>query len=339
MIRMPSRRVLVALSSLALLLALTACSDPQSTVDPKSDAADRINDVYILVFWLAMVVMVGVLVGTLVLSLWFRERPGRTARQIHGSTRLEVMWTLIPVVILAVIAVPTLETLIDADEDPPEDALRIEAIGHQWWFEFRYPDLGITTANEMWLPVDRAVDVVLISDDVIHSFWAPQLFGKVDMVPGHENRLPVFTPTEAREEAYLGQCVEFCGTSHANMRFRVFVRSAGEFDAWADRQVSDRAEPSTDLVQQGEQVFTTSACIGCHTIQGTSAAGIVGPNLTHVGGRSTIAAGILDNTPENLRRWIANPDDVKPGALMPRFDNQLTDEQLDALVAYLLSLD
>ena len=216
------RGVLVAsLTLLAVLLA--SCTDPQSTINPRSDHGDVIQSVYTLVFWLGAIVFVAVLLATVVFTFAFRERPGRVAKQIHGNTRLEVVWTLIPVVLVVIIAVPTFEAISKTSgAEAPADALQVTATGHQWWFEFEYPELGITTANEIHIPVDRPVEFTLLSEDVIHSFWVPQLAGKVDLVPGHENGL-WFTPNEARAEPYLGQCAEYCGTlprPHALPRLR-----------------------------------------------------------------------------------------------------------------------
>src|SRR5690606_25621858 len=195
--------------------------------------------------------------------------------------------------------------------DAPDDALQVIATGHQWWFEFEYPEYDLVTANELYLPVDRPVEVVLRSTDVIHSFWVPQLAGKVDMVPGHENRL-FFTPFEAQEEAYFAQCAEFCGLSHANMRFRVFVREQADFDQWVAAQQADAVQPEEGLAAEGAQIFQSSACVGCHTIRGTAAQAQVGPDLTHVGSRTTLASAMMENTPENMARWLLDPPAVKP---------------------------
>ena len=340
-----SRRAIIIIASLvavgivtwALYVAFVdSVYTPQSTFLPESIQAARDRDVYMLIFVLAGIVFFAIMAVTLIFSLLYRERPGQAARQFHGNSRLEVVWTLIPVVIVVIMAVPTFAALSDSAKAPPADALQVVAIGHQWWFEFQYPELGITTANELHVPVDRAVYVTLESKDVIHSFWVPQLSGKVDMVPGHKNHL-WFTPTQARPEAYLAQCAEFCGVSHANMRFRVFVQSAADFDAWAGNAKAARIAPATDIAQSGEQQFTASGCVGCHTVQGNATAvGKIGPDLTHFGGRTTMAAGIMDNTSENVRRWLADPQAVKPGALMPNLN--LSQDALDKLVPYLEGL-
>ena len=330
------RRAVVAVAFLLLALGAAACSDPQTTIDPKSDYADSVQSVYIIVFWLAAIVFVVVLAAVLGFSLAFRERPGREARQFHGNTRLEVLWTLIPVVIVVIISVPTIKAIADTSGSPPDDALVIDVIAHQWWFEFRYTELDITTANEIHLPVDRHVSFKLRSVDVIHSFWIPQLAGKMDIVPGHENEIG-FTPNEPG--TYRGLCAEFCGLSHANMRFRVIVDTAAGFEAWVANEQAGRTEPATTALADGEQLFLSTDCIGCHTIEGTAAAGQIGPNLTHVGARTTIAAGIMENTQENLIRWISNPEREKPGVvLMPAYEAQLSGDQIASIAAYLGSL-
>ena len=339
----PSARVIsLTVVSLAVVLVTTwliwlawdaTVSDPQTTLDPLSDNADAVNDVYTFVTILAGIVMVGVLALVLAFSMVFRERPGHEAQQIHGNSRLEVFWTLIPVIIVVVIAVPTFQVIIDTTGDAPDDSLEVVATGNQWWFHFEYPELGVVTANELHLPVGVPVNVELRSKDVIHSFWVPQLAGKVDMVPGHDNRL-WFTPEVTG--VFLGQCAEFCGTSHANMRFRVFVDTQEDFDAWVAQQRAGAAPASGDLATAGEGIATT-ICAACHEIRGTRAAAQTGPDLTHVASRTTIASGILENNTANLRAWLANPPGEKPGSKMLNLN--LSAEQIDQLVAYLQGLE
>jgi len=339
------RRIAPLVALLLLMGVLAACDAPQSTTELAGSSNEELWGPYRVVLILAAIVFVIVLGLTLGFSIWFRERPGRAAQQIHGNTRLEVVWTLIPVAIVAIISVPTFDALFKINEEPRADALKIQAIGHQWWFEFQYKDADdntiLTTANELHLPEGRQVAFDLRSMDVNHSFWIPALAGKVDMIPGHSNKMS-FTPLEARPEPYLGQCAELCGLSHANMRFRVFVQTPEDFDAWMQDQQAEAATPAGELAAMGEEIFMQSACIGCHTINGTNAQGLVGPDLTHVGSRTTIAAGVLENNAENLARWIHDSADVKPGSLMPPMGvsagGTLTDEQIDAVAAYLLSL-
>ncbi len=303
-----------------------------TTVLPKSDLGQLIYDVFMTISGWAIVIFV-VVETLLLVAVWrFRHRPGRgEPRPVHGHLGLEVTWTLIPVVIVISIAVPTIAAVFRTQAPPPADALRIEVIGHQWWWELRYPDLGVITANELHLPVGRPVSLSLKSADVIHSFWVPQLGGKRDLIPGRVNFL-TFTVREPGE--YPGQCAEFCGISHANMRLLVVAQSPGEFQAWVERLKAPSAQ-AAGAAADGLQAFLAGGCVACHTIQGVSA-GVVGPDLTHFGSRKTLAAGLLPNTPDHLARWLASPPAVKPGALMPKLP--LTEAQISALVAYLGSL-
>lgn len=330
------------------VLALSACGGqfPQSTLDPASGFSSDLADLYGTIFWWALAVFVVVETLLVYAVLRFRARPGQEgeARHVHGHTVLEIAWTLAPAVILVFIAVPTIQTIFKVDGRAEEGALQIEVIGHQWWWEFKYPDFGIVTANELHLPVGQPVALTVTSADVIHSFWLPRLGGKRDAIQGRNTRLAL-TPDSVGE--YMGQCAEFCGSSHANMRARAFVETQDDFDAWVARQLT--SPPPVDslegLVQRGAQVFTSireppnHSCIVCHAIAGM-AYGAIGPNLTHVGSRTTIAGGILPNTPEGLRRWLHNPPAVKPGEIEGRSmpDIDLTEEEIDALIAFLQSL-
>jgi cytochrome c oxidase subunit 2 len=247
---------------------------------------------------------------------------------------MEIGWTLAPALILVVIAIPTIRTifLIDKPTTDP-NALTIEVVGRQWWWEFRYPELGIVTANEAHIPVGRTIDLRLRSADVVHSFWVPKLGGKRDLVPGRENQL-WFTADSVG--VFWGQCAEFCGTAHALMSMRMIVDTPGDFDAWAALNAGDAVRSTDAQARAGQGVFMSNACVSCHTIRGTAAAGTFGPDLTHFGGRLTIGAGILDNTLENLTLWLDSTQHVKPGNLMPEVS--LGDDQIAQLAAYLMAL-
>ena len=332
-----------ALAVAALLvtaLVASACGGeyPQSTLHPTADFGERIDALYRTIFWWPVGVFVVVEAALLFVILRYRERPGSAeARHVHGSTLLEVAWTLAPAIVLVFIAVPTIRTIFETDGTPAEGALEIEVIGHQWWWEFRYPEFGITTANEMHVPQGRPVALWMTSADVIHSFWVPKMGGKRDVIPRRTTRL-AFTPDSVGE--FLGQCAEFCGASHANMRFRFMVDGEEEFAAWvAGQQAPPVATASlTGLAREGAELFANPAklCYGCHVVDGISP-GVLGPNLTHVGSRTMIASGILPNTTEGLIRWLRDPVGEKPGSLMPKVP--LTEEEIAALVAYLRSLE
>ena len=321
-----------------ILLAATGCGGPfpQTTLAPRSDLGAQIDTLFTSIFWWAVVVFAIVEGLLLFVIIRYRARPGAgQPSRLHGHTALEIGWTLAPALILVFIAVPTMRTIFATAARAPAGALRVEVIGHQWWWEYRYPDLGIVTANEIHLPLGRPVELDMTSADVIHSFWAPGLGGKRDLTPGRITRI-AFTADSLGEVA--GQCAEFCGASHAHMRLRVFVESDSAFVAWAARQKSDAAVPARGSeAERGQQAFARGACIACHTIAGLpQARGTVGPNLTHVGSRTTLAGAMLPNTTEWLRRWIANAPSLKPGSLMPAMP--LPEDQMAALVAYLQSL-
>jgi len=330
--------------SFGLAVLLTSCAPPQgapqTTMFPKTEAARSIMDLYTFIFWAAALVFIAVQ-GGIVYTLWrFRSRPGHELPpQVHGNTNLEVGWTVLPALVLLAVAVPTIQTIFFLEAPPavgasgaPGGSLRIEVVGKQWWWEFRYPEQNIITANELVLPVGRTVELTLLSEDVIHSFWVPQLMGKQDVMPSHANGL-WFTPEEPGQ--YFGQCAEYCGIQHAHMRMNVLVYTPQEFQAWVARQQGP-AQPTTELAQQGAEVFAQNACVGCHAIQGTIAQARIGPDLSHFGSRTTLASGILQNTPENLAEWLRDPQAVKPGNKMPTLN--LRPSEVEALVEYLHSL-
>jgi cytochrome c oxidase subunit 2 len=236
-------------------------------------------------------------------------------------------------VILVLIAIPTIKTIWDVDRPARGESLVVQAIGHQWWWEFRYPELGVVTANELHIPVGQQIDVRLTSADVIHSFWFPRLGGKRDVIPGHENQI-WFTADSAG--VYLGQCAEFCGLSHALMKMQLVAEDPAEFEAWVELQRADAVVEDSVQFADGSQAFLQGGCIACHAVRGTIAQGVIGPDLTHVGGRRRIAAGILDNTPENLERWIRHSRELKPGSLM--VVPELDDDTLRRIVTYLQGL-
>jgi cytochrome c oxidase subunit 2 len=303
---------------------------------PVTEWGKEINHVYLITTIICAVIFV-VVAGVLVYALAkFKEKEGDThiPKQVRGNHTLEILWTLIPVVLLIFIFVPTVENVFKHSE-VPENALEIEVIGHQWWWEFKYPSLGVTTANELHLPENTPILFKLTSADVIHSFWIPRMGGKIDTLPGQINTMTFTTPVAEKDggDYYQGQCVELCGLSHALMRFQAVVHKQAEFDRWVE---SHNKAPIvvSDKEKQGQELMATKICITCHTIEGTSAVGQIGPNLTNFGSRQTVAAGIMPNTPESLRKWLKDPPAVKPGSLMPNLS--LTDEEIDALSAYLL---
>jgi cytochrome c oxidase subunit 2 len=257
--------------------------------------------------------------------------------QIYGSTQIELAWTVIPILIVFVLFLTTARILFAIqDQKMPPSALDVDAVGHQFWWEFRYPKLGFTAANELHVPLSTEQDpsitsLNLLSADVVHSFWVPTLFGKIDMFPNQVNHM-WFNPEKAG--MYVGQCAQFCGVEHAKMLLRVYVQTPEDFAAWVKNQQQPGVQDPA--VAEGRQVFESQACISCHVVRGTSANGKFGPDLTHFGSRDTLASGAADNTPANLKLWIQDPDYVKPGSLMPAM--QLSSDQMDKIVAYLETL-
>lgn len=408
----------------ALVLGLAACGGeyPNSTFNPNTEynaAIDALWDK--LLFW-GTLVFVGVETALVYTIFRFRRRPGgATPKQVHGNTALEITWTAIPAVILIFIAIPTVRTIFKTQAKAAPDALQVEVIGHQWWWEFRYPQYGITTANELYLPNGRTANFKLTTFDVLHSFWIPQMGGKRDLVSNRTNYV-WFTPNkDLPSSAWNGYCAEFCGASHANMRFRVFNVTAEDFEKWAAHQkqpaifpvavaapavtgavapvpsgtgstpvllasmqqptaaapaapaaagavaapapaevpvwVFPREKLETEFkhtiptapittaisfdestlakgdATRGKDIYSRSSCIGCHVVKGNPmSAGVVGPNLTHVGTRYTIAGGLYPNDAKHLAYWIKSAPHMKPGSIMPSLGKGVTDPKTKMVV-------
>ncbi|MHB8630874.1 MAG: cytochrome c oxidase subunit II [Candidatus Limnocylindria bacterium] len=284
---------------------------------------------------IAALILVGVSIALVLFAVRYRAGRAGAAQQIYGSQRLEIAWTAAPVIVLAIVFALSVVTLGQigrgATFSSLEPPLHVTVTGHQWWFEFRYPD-GTVTANEAHIPIGVPIELELHSADVIHAFWVPELGAKMDMIPGQTNVLRLFT---ARPGTFGGACAEFCGVEHAWMRIRVVAEARGAFDRWLSAQAAGRVVPHGPAAD-GERVFLTNVCSSCHAIRGTRASAAIGPDLTHVGSRATIAGGVLTNDAAAMRSWLADPQRYKPGTQMPRVPLAAAD--LDALVAYLESL-
>ncbi len=281
------------------------------------------------------------------LMLWvvvrYRSRPSDDNTepiQIYGSNQIELSWTVIPILLVFMLFLTTARVIFATESIPkPVGALDVVVIGHQFWWEYRYPSLGIVTANELHIPVSDpahpAVYLKMSSADTDHSYWVPRLAGKMDLIPNRVNTMWMDPQTPG---LYLGQCAQYCGTQHAKMLLRVYVDSPADFAAWVKQEQAPSAASSTLTPEQlaGKSVFEHSACMNCHTIAGTGAKGTFGPDLTHMASRDTLAAGAFNYTPENLKQWINDPDSFKPGALMPPM--HLNEEDLTAVTAYLTTL-
>jgi len=343
---MQTRRVqrLIRHSAAAWLLLgsaiLTAQGTTPSTLDPASTPAHQIFDlsVFVVAITAGIFLVVG---GLLAVALYrFRSRksdPLGEPAQIYGSTQIELAWTVIPILTVVVLFLTTARIIFAIqDTQKPKTALDVTVIGHQFWWEFRYPKYGVVTANELHVPVSSdaapaATFLKLTSADVNHSFWIPQLAGKTDLIANHVNAMWM---DPQKPGLYLGQCAQFCGSQHAMMLLRVYVDTPEQFDTWIKNQ--QRPAAQDPAVAAGRAVFEKQACMNCHTVSGTAATGRFGPDLTHLMSRATLASGAMDNTPGNLRQWIKSPDTFKRGALMPAM--QLNDEQLDQVTAYLETL-
>jgi cytochrome c oxidase subunit II len=328
----PLRHTAVFAWVLATTLALAACSGSTDALDAHGSESRHIAGLWWLMFGLAAGVYV--VVGGFIVLAAVRGRRGKpVGSRISPSMFIVVGGLVVPTLILLVLAVVTVTTT-DALRKPSHDALRVEVQGERWWWEVRYPGRQIVTANEVRVPVGQPVEIGLVSDNVIHSFWVPELAGKVDTIPGQRN---VLRFTAEKAGTYLGVCAEFCGIQHAHMGFRVIAQSPGGFERWAAEHAAPPLQPESELTAQGQLLFQRLPCAGCHTVRGTQARGNAGPDLTDFTSRATIGAGAVENTPQNLARWIREAQSIKPGALMP--DLTLSGDEVAALVSYLESLN
>jgi cytochrome c oxidase subunit 2 len=312
-----------------------------SIFSPASTPADAIHHLSLFVLTICGVIFL-VVAGLLLYSvLKFRraaDDDNREPPQIYGSNQMELAWTVIPILIVVVLFLATAR-VIHAVQDArfPPDTTDVTAIGHQFWWEFRYQQHGFVTANELHVPVSdpghpTPTRITLLSADTNHSFWVPQLAGKTDLIPNRTNSMWI-EPHDVG--VYVGQCAQYCGTQHARMLLRVVVEPRADFERWMANQ--QQAARESDGSAPGRRVFESTACVNCHTVSGTNAHGTFGPDLTHLMSRATIAAGAAPLTANNLRDWIMNPDTFKPGSKMPAM--QLKPDQLDAVTAYLLTLE
>ena len=307
---------------------------------PVSTPAFAIRDLSFIV--LAITAAIFLIVGGFAIYTLIRfgrrpQNPQVEPAQVYGSTQIELAWTVVPFLIVVVLFLVTARYIygIESRTQPP-DALEITVVGHQWWWEIRYPKLGIVTANEIHVPVSDAAKatptfITLDSVDVIHSFWVPQLAGKMDVIPNKTNRVWI-EPLQVG--TYVGQCAEYCGLQHALMLLVVVVHSKEDFRAWVAAQQAAPADPPA--ARAGRELFSSLACINCHSVRGTPGNGVFGPDLTHLMSRSTLGAGAMRNTPENLRAWVKDPAAFKAGVLMPAM--KLDDPQMNQLLAYLVTL-
>jgi cytochrome c oxidase subunit 2 len=337
----------IAILLAGFLLAATLCaaasagpSQVPSIFRPDSTPADsifRLSRLVLTITGLIFLVVFSLIAYTVAK---FRRRgsdDGREPPQVYGSNQVELAWTVIPGLIVLVLFLATARVILSVQDAPkPAGAIEVIAIGHQYWWEFRYPGLGVVTANELHVPVSDPLHptptfITLLSADTDHSFWVPRLAGKTDLIPNRTNRTWI-DPHETG--LFVGQCAQYCGVQHGKMLLRVYVDSREQFDAW----VQDEKKPATtnDAAEEGRRIFEGTACINCHAVSGTVADGHFGPDLTHLMSRDTIASGAASNTRENLRAWIENPDSIKPSSLMPAM--KLNDHDLDALTVYLETL-
>jgi cytochrome c oxidase subunit 2 len=307
---------------------------PQAT---PADSAYNVSMLMLAICAAIFLVVGGLLAFTIVRFRRRKMDDGREPAQVYGSNRIEIAWIVIPVLIVIVLSMATARAVVEVqNKRMPANTLKVTVVGHQWWWEIRYPELGIVTANEVHVPLSTAAkpaitSLKLESADVAHSFWVPQLAGKTDLIPGITNKMWI----DPRQEGiFLGNCAEYCGMQHANMLLRVIVEPPADFEKWATAQKLDAV--SDRRLESARATFLSMSCINCHTVSGTPAVGTFGPDLSHLISRATLASGMIPNTMENLRAWVKDPQAIKRGNLMPNM--QLNSRELDEIVLYLSSL-
>jgi len=338
-------KLFLSLLAAAFLLLFGACtpSHPQSTFGTAGPVAKMQLDLFVFIFWVAVAVFIIVEGILLYAVIKFRRKPDQgVPKQVHGNTPLEIFWTILPALVLAIIAIPTIRTIYDTAIPPTADAFEVTVVGHQWWWEFKYPSLGVVTANELRIPIGEPIDLTLESNDVIHSFWVPKLAGKTDVIPNNRNKMWFQADIPG---TYFGQCAEFCGIAHALMRLSVIAMPPDEFYSWVDTYKQASNQVQTDLAAEGASLFSAKGCNACHTSEGPPIFDQAGPNLTLFGLRTTIGDGKTENNPVNQARWLRNPNDIKPGNRMfetaPYYQSPtgtLTEDEIKALSAYLSNL-
>jgi cytochrome c oxidase subunit 2 len=338
-----SRRARLGAAVLTLMVAATGCAHrtlPQDVLShPAGPIARRLSHLINPVFLIAGFFFVLVQALIVFCAVKFRRRSDDDAPvQIHGSAKLEITWTIVPALLLLGVGIFTLLNLFFLDKQPTgPNVVQVQVIGHQWWWEYKYPQYKITTANELHIPAGKQVSIHMTSNDVIHSFWPPKLAGKVDVIPGRTNHMVIEADKPGN---FYGQCAEYCGLSHANMRLRVIADSPSDFQRWVDGQTTAAVLPTAGDAAQGAALFRGKGCSGCHTVDGYSA-GAIGPNLTHFHSRDRFAGYIFDNNDAMLRKWLRNPPAMKPmnpnkGLGMPNL--HLSEDEITKLIAYLDSL-
>lgn len=327
------------------LVQTSAGQSPTNIFAPAATPAHSIFNLSMLVLSITLGIFLTVSGLLLYALIRFRRRHTDTDHepaQLYGSNQIELSWTVIPILIVVMLFLSTTRVILSTQAIPkPKDALDVTVIGHQFWWEYRYPMQGVVTANELHIPVSDdpshpiSTYLALSSADVVHSFWVPRLAGKTDLIP---NRVNTMWMDPQKVGLYLGQCAQYCGTQHAKMLIRVYAQSPADFAAWINQQrkAAQQNFANNPAVAEGQAVFMHNACVNCHTVAGTPATGRFGPDLTHLASRDTIASGAVQNNAENLRKWIDKPDSLKPGCLMPSM--HLSDRELDAVTAYLTQL-